>query len=472
MIPSLNLPILSALPLPVLALPVLTLPALTGEPALAFDALLDRLPDEAPAPFVPNSSGASQAPSISSSNSGLRHTAEQTKPDAAATVEIDAPIAALLSALGIDQQPPDAAATNDESLSTKPDLPEATEKAQPLPDPQVSAAPYVAAPTAIVAPPAQPIEVTTPTSRTTLATKPEIQTSPEHDRATAVSKDPLRDVTKKAVLAPDEALTQKPIALIADTPLLAILGLSVSISTTPTPTPTAPAPSKGYARIIPDTVDRPPPSRKPYEIKPKPIVITLPPEKADEAQPAPAIILAALGVKEAPQIAVPPPPNTPQAAAISAPPAAPTDPIRFVVERQLDLARDSRWLDELARDIVSVGERSDRLSFRLLPAQLGRLDVDLSTSDSGLSVRIATTSDAAAQIVAAAQPRLIDELKGQGVRIAGTEVSSGGTQSQSQGQHHQQQQQQHGAEHMIEYARRAFGAIDDTNLTRPSGRFA
>ena len=457
MISSLNLPILSALPLPVLALPVLTLPALTGEPVLAFDAVLDRLPEEAPAPFVPNTSGASQAPSISPSSSGLRHTAEQTKPDAATAVEIDAPIAALLSALGIDQQRPDAAATNDESLSTKPDLPEAVEKAQPLPDPQVLAAPYVA-------PPAQPIEVTTPTSRTTLATKPEIQTSPEHDRATAVSKDPLSDVTKKAVLAPDEALIQKPIAVIADTSPLAILGLSVSISTTPT----APVPSKDYARTIPDNVDRPPPSRKPYEIKPKPIVITLPPEKADEAQPAPAIILAALGVKEAPQIAVPPPPNTPQAAAISAPPAAPADPIRFVVERQLDLARDSRWLDDLARDIVSVGERSDRLSFRLMPAQLGRLDVDVSTSDSGLSVRIATTSDAAAQIVTAAQPRLIDELRGQGVRIAGTEVSSGGTQSQGQGQ----QQPQHSAEHMIEYARRALGAIDDTNLTRPSGRFA
>ena len=458
MIPSLNLPILSALPLPVLALPVLTLPALTGEPALAFEAVLDRLPDEALAPFVPNTSGTSQAPSISPSNSGLRHTAEQTKPDAAATVEIDAPIAALLSALGIDQQPPGAAV----AISTNPDLPEVAEKAQPLPDPQVSAAPYVAAPTAIVAPPAQPIEVNTPTSKTSLPTKPEIQTSPEHDRAIAVSKDPLGDVTKKAVLAPDEALVQKPIAAIADTPPLVILGQSISISTKPP----VPAPIKDYARTIPDTVDRPPPSRKPYEIKPKPIVITLPPEKADEAQPA--ITLAALAVKETAQIVAPLPPNTLQAEAISAPAVATTDPIRFVVERQLDLARDTRWLDELARDIVSVGDRSDRLSFRLMPAQLGRLDVDLSTSDSGLSVRIATTSDAAAQIVAAAQPRLIDELKGQGVRIAGTEVSSGGTQSQSQGQQHQQ----HSAEQLIEYARRAFDAIDDINLTRPSGRFA
>ena len=249
MIPSLNLPILSALPLPVLALPVLTLPALTDKPALAFDAVLDRLPEETPVAFVPNSSGGSQAPSISPSNSGLRHTAEHAKPDAAAAVEIDAPIAALLSALGIDQQRPDAAATNGESLSNKPDLPEATEKVQPLPDPQVSAAPYVA-------PPAQPIEVTTPTSKTSLPTKPEIETPPEHDRATAVSKDPHSDVTKKAAPPPDEALIQKPIAVIADTSPLAILGLSVSISTTPT----APVPNKDYARTIPDNVDRPPPS--------------------------------------------------------------------------------------------------------------------------------------------------------------------------------------------------------------------
>lgn len=143
------------------------------------------------------------------------------------------------------------------------------------------------------------------------------------------------------------------------------------------------------------------------------------------------------------------------------------DPLRFVVERQLDLARDSRWLDALTRDIVAVAETPDRLSFRLSPPQLGQLDVDLSTSDSGLSVRMNTSTEAAAQIVAAAQPRLIDELKSQGVRVAEAQVSTGGGQSQGQGQ-----QQQREADQMIEFARGRFERTDQTNQTRPTGRFA
>jgi flagellar hook-length control protein FliK len=145
----------------------------------------------------------------------------------------------------------------------------------------------------------------------------------------------------------------------------------------------------------------------------------------------------------------------------------PTDPLRFVVERQLDLARDSRWLDALARDIVAVADKPDQLSFRLSPPQLGRLDVDLSTSDSGLSVRMNASTDAATQIIAAAQPRLIDELKSHGVRVAEAQVSTGGGQSQGQGQ-----QQQHNTDQMIEFARGRFERANETNTTRPAGRFA
>jgi flagellar hook-length control protein FliK len=143
------------------------------------------------------------------------------------------------------------------------------------------------------------------------------------------------------------------------------------------------------------------------------------------------------------------------------------DPLRFVVERQLDLARDSRWLDALTRDIVAVADTPDRLSFRLSPPQLGRLDVDLSTSDSGLSVRMNTSTEAAAQIVAAAQPRLIDDLKSQGVRVAEAQVSTGGGQSHGQGQ-----QQQREADQMIEFARARFEQANDSNPMRPDGRFA
>jgi flagellar hook-length control protein FliK len=146
---------------------------------------------------------------------------------------------------------------------------------------------------------------------------------------------------------------------------------------------------------------------------------------------------------------------------------ASADPMRVIVERQLDLARDSRWLDALARDIVAVAETPDRLSFRLSPPQLGRLDVDLSASESGLSVRMNASSEAATQIIAAAQPRLIDELKNQGVRVSEAQVSTSGGQSQGQGQ-----QQQRDADQMIEYARARFERTTETNLSRPKGRFA
>lgn len=146
----------------------------------------------------------------------------------------------------------------------------------------------------------------------------------------------------------------------------------------------------------------------------------------------------------------------------------PSDPLRFVVDRQLDLARDSRWLDALARDIVAVAEASDRLSFRLSPPQLGRLDIDLSASENGLSVRMNASTEAATQIIAAAQPRLIDELKSQGVRVAEAQVStSSGGQSQGQGQQHQRD-----ADQMIEFVRQRIERKNETNLTRSNGRFA
>jgi flagellar hook-length control protein FliK len=157
--------------------------------------------------------------------------------------------------------------------------------------------------------------------------------------------------------------------------------------------------------------------------------------------------------------------STPTQPTITAPS---TDPLRFIVDRQLDLARDSRWLDALARDIVAVADAPDRLSFRLSPPQLGQLDVDLSSSDSGLSVRMNASTEAAAHIVAAAQPRLIDELKSQGVRVAEAHVSTGGGGSQGQGQ----PQQQRDADQMIEFVRQRIERNNDTNLTRPTGRFA
>lgn len=142
------------------------------------------------------------------------------------------------------------------------------------------------------------------------------------------------------------------------------------------------------------------------------------------------------------------------------------DPLQTIADRQLDLARDTRWIDELARDIVSSSGRSDRLSFSLVPPQLGQLHVDLSHSDLGLSVHMRSDSEATTQIVGAAQPRLVEELKSQGIRVASTEVSTGGGQSQGQNQ------QQRDDSQLFEFARQRFETSDDSKTDRPGGRFA
>lgn len=104
-----------------------------------------------------------------------------------------------------------------------------------------------------------------------------------------------------------------------------------------------------------------------------------------------------------------------------------------VVERQLDLIRNEQWLGELAHDIASTAGNAERLSFRLMPQQLGRLDVDVSRSHNGLSLSIKTESEGAAAILSASQARLADEIRAQGVKLADTQMFSGDSR-QSSGQ--------------------------------------
>ncbi len=112
------------------------------------------------------------------------------------------------------------------------------------------------------------------------------------------------------------------------------------------------------------------------------------------------------------------------ASALSAIVNAPVSNIDTILDRQLDLVRNERWLGELAQDIASTSDSKDRLSFRLMPHQLGRLDIDVSRSHSGISLTIRTESDSAQSILTAAHPRLADELRAQGVRLADTQMFS------------------------------------------------
>ncbi len=120
--------------------------------------------------------------------------------------------------------------------------------------------------------------------------------------------------------------------------------------------------------------------------------------------------------------------------------ATPIDVTRppVVTERVLDMASDDMWIEQLVRDIAATKSDSGDISFRLMPRHLGRLDVAMQMGDEGVSLKLDTQHEATATLVTAAQGRLVEDLRQQGVRVAGAEVTctpgETGRQSQQQGQ--------------------------------------
>jgi flagellar hook-length control protein FliK len=104
----------------------------------------------------------------------------------------------------------------------------------------------------------------------------------------------------------------------------------------------------------------------------------------------------------------------------------PTPVAERLMEHQLDLARDSAWLDRLARDIAGSAAGDAPMRFRLHPETLGQMRVELSQGDRGVTVRLTVETEAARAIVADAQPRLVAEARAQGVRLADTHVDLAG----------------------------------------------
>lgn len=118
-------------------------------------------------------------------------------------------------------------------------------------------------------------------------------------------------------------------------------------------------------------------------------------------------------------------PNVEPAAAFNLPTiAAPTN-IQPQIFHELDLARDLAWIGNLAQDIVAASSDPEHLSFRLMPRSLGQLDVDLSRSPEGLHVEMTANTERATQIIAAEQPRLIEELRQSGIKIASADLATG-----------------------------------------------
>jgi flagellar hook-length control protein FliK len=122
------------------------------------------------------------------------------------------------------------------------------------------------------------------------------------------------------------------------------------------------------------------------------------------------------------------PATTPAAPAAAAPGTdmVQTNPAEELAKHHLDLARDTQWLDTLARDIARAAQSDNLLRFQLNPEHLGSLKVELLNGAHGTSVKLTADTEAARAILADAQPRLIAEARAQGLRISEAQVDLGG----------------------------------------------
>ncbi len=100
----------------------------------------------------------------------------------------------------------------------------------------------------------------------------------------------------------------------------------------------------------------------------------------------------------------------------------------------LDLAHDNLWLDQLAKEIAAFASNDGRLRFSLSPPALGNLDVAIHTEGDGLNIQLQPSTESAARIFAAEQPKLVEELRQFGVRLNNSDLL-GGHQGHGQREH-------------------------------------
>ncbi|MEI4506454.1 flagellar hook-length control protein FliK [Sphingopyxis sp. CCNWLW253] len=256
--------------------------------------------------------------------------------------------------------------------------------------------------------------------------------------------------------SPDTAETGETVAAAPTTNWAAIV--AAAIPAAPTPTAAKPAKPAEAAAAPADTST----SALPVAARPRdaamPILAGAEPPAAKPAEAAPSMTI------------------------LFAQPAAPGAATRIeaaapavIAERVLDMDSDGAWIDQLARDIAATKSDSGDISFRLMPKHLGRLDVAMQMGDEGVSLKMDTRHEATATIVTAAQGRLVEELRQQGVRVAGAEVTctpgETGRQSQSQGQGQGRSAAADPA-HLIETATERAEPRDEDRAADRRGRFA
>jgi flagellar hook-length control protein FliK len=131
---------------------------------------------------------------------------------------------------------------------------------------------------------------------------------------------------------------------------------------------------------------------------------------------------------------------------------------------KLDMTSDA-WLDQLARDITASATSDSKLSFRIVPPQLGRLDIAIETRDAGMAIHVKAETREAHLVIANAQHRLEEALSTQGLRVSETSVTSNG--GGDLPQHHFVPQ-----EALIEAVTETKREADAPTSGRDAGRFA
>lgn len=132
------------------------------------------------------------------------------------------------------------------------------------------------------------------------------------------------------------------------------------------------------------------------------------------------------------------------------------------VTRHLDMLRDTQWLDNLAHDISQAASQNGHLKFQINPEHLGSLAIEITHGEAGASIRMTTDNDHARAIIADAQPRLIAEVRAQGLRVADSHVDLGHQASGGGNANHRSSSEDHKP-----FVRTQVGTIEEVSDSPP-----
>lgn len=114
-------------------------------------------------------------------------------------------------------------------------------------------------------------------------------------------------------------------------------------------------------------------------------------------------------------------------------PSTPTPaPETSVLDRHVELVAGNSALDAITQDIVASAASTGRARFAVTPDTLGRVEIDMAQSASGITVHFATSSRTATDALVTAQPILTESAGAHGIRLAEVQVSTGGAGSDRQ----------------------------------------